>query len=114
MEGIRRLLVDAGLGVDEVAGVHARALDRGLRLEAVVEDGRGDADERGAEARSAGRADRKLERSPTRASVGAIMLPCARRGGAHDRGVVGLAEHRVQVEIETGRQSPELSPLRLA
>ena len=52
----------------------ARPVDRGLRLEPLVEDPGDDLQERAAQPRPAGSANREDEPSPSRARVGAIML----------------------------------------
>src|SRR6266446_7164760 len=61
-ERLEALLVDARLGVHDLAGgVHAPAVDGLLRLEAFVEDRRRDADEGCAKTRASGGADREHE-----------------------------------------------------
>ena len=79
----QRLLVDAGLGVDDVAGaVEARPLDRVDRLEPLVQDPGGDADERRPEPRAAGRADRERESRRRRARGSAPSCSAIRSPGA--------------------------------
>src|SRR5579864_9029139 len=62
LQACDRVLVDARLDVDDaVRQVRTWAVDRLLRVEPLVEDAGRDADERGAEARATGRADRERE-----------------------------------------------------
>ncbi len=59
---LERLLVDTRLGIDQLGrGVEARACDRLLGVEALVEDAAEDGRERRPQARRARRSDRELE-----------------------------------------------------
>src|SRR5260221_13387006 len=91
-------LVDVRLGVDDVSGpMGPGPLDRRLRVETLVEDRSGDADERGSEAGPTGRTDRER---------GALVVDSEARGhhALHPAAglqwadeQVDLAEHAVQV-----------------
>ncbi len=83
-----------------------RLVDSLLRLDALVEDRRGDRDQGGAEARAAGGADREheaalVEREARRHHA---LHPVA--GLERTMAEVGLAEHAVQVEVEAGEPVP--------
>ena len=107
-----RVLVDARLGVDDVAGaVDARPVDRRLRLEPLVEDRRRDADERGAQPRPARRADREHEaRRSSSARLGAIMLCIRVPGSSAPTSRSTSPSMLFRCRSSPGSQSPEPRP----
>ena len=84
--------------------MEARARDGVDRLETLVEDPGGDADERGAQPGAAGRADRERE-------AVAVDRDARRHHALHPRAwlerdavQVDLAEHAVQVQVVAGQE----------
>src|SRR6185312_10292002 len=99
------LLVDAGLGIDDrPCAVEPRPFDRGYRVEPLVENAGGDADECGPEARSAGRADGQSDtvRADRHAWRHHALHPLA--GPERRPDEVDLSEHAVQMEVEAGEE----------
>ena len=84
----------------------ARPVDGRLRVEALVEDRRRDADERGTQPRAAGGADRECQAGAVEREAGRhhALHPRARLERADEQ--VGLAEHAVQMQVETRQPVP--------
>ena len=80
--------------------MEARPVDRVLHLEPPVQDAREHADERRAQSRPAGRAERELEAVLVEGERGGhhALHPRPRHERAPDE--VCLAEHAVQVQVE--------------
>ena len=86
-----------------------RPVDRVLRVDALAEDGVGHADEGGPEPAAAGRADRQRGPSPSSASEGAIMLSI-RSPDERPEEELRLAEHAVELEVESGQVVARAEP----
>ena len=80
--------------------MEARPVDRVLHVEPPVQDAREHADERRAQPRPTGRAERELEALAVEGERGGhhALHPCSRHERAADE--VCLTEHAVQVQVE--------------
>ena len=111
LEPHERLLVDARLGVHELAdGMEARTRDGVDRLEALVQDPGGDPDERSAQPRAAGRADREREAFCVDGDARRHHALHPRARLERDAVQVDLAQHAVQVQVVAGQEVARAEP----